>query len=811
MSALRHGLTAALRAPVSFLLAALGTLAISIGASTVMFTVVDSFLLSSLPYENAERLTMVWQVSEQPERAAAEHRLALSPGVFTDLSELAGSFDATAALVSESATVTGAGEPQRVQLMVVSGPLFRLLGTRAILGRTLSAEDERPDAPPVAVVTHGYWRRLLAGEPGALGRTLRIGSREHEIVGVLPAGFRFTESLVAADPRFSKPPDVWVPFDLGQRASERGFHYLTVVARLAPGTDLEAARQEVASYAARAAVRYPETDRHYGLEIVSLHDQIFGHLREVLLLLWAATGLVLFIACANLATLLLARGRTGHREVAVRLALGADRRRIVRESLLASLSLALLGGLAAVFVAYAVTELLTALNPLNVFQGYPPRIDLTVVLFTLGISLVAGLLFGLLPAYRASRIEVATGLQERAAVVTRGSRLVFSALVVVEIALATTLLIGTGLAVRTYVHLLRAELGVNTERVVAMDIYLSHREYRETHRKTAFFRHLLERTARLPGVEGVGMNYALPFSGVNPSNGFGIVGRPAREGDPMSANLGLVDGGYFETMGIPLLRGRTFRDTDREDAAKVAIVDRRMAERHFAGEDPLGREITIAGDTPLTVVGVVGAVRQDAFEKPARPYVYLPFQQRSYMYTSLAVRTAEEDPLAVADAVRDVVRDLDPALPLYNVSTLDAAYRKAIAPQRFSLLLIGAISGIALILALVGIYGVMSFLARQRRREIGIRMALGADPRKVFRLIARQGLALSLTGTLLGLALALAVARLLASLVYGIATDDVLVFASVPVLILLAAFLAYSLPARRLSRRQPSNVLRSGA
>jgi predicted permease len=527
----------------------------------------------------------------------------------------------------------------------------------------------------------------------------------------------------------------------------------------------------------------------------------------VLLTLWAATGFLLLIACANMATLLIARGQTGRRDTAVRLALGASRWRIIGESLAESVGLSLAGGLLSLGVAFVMTRLLTALNPVNVFQSYPPRIDLQVIAFTICVSLAAGLLFGGAPAFGASRVEVANGLSEGGGRLTGRSRRMFSVLVVSQIALATTLLIGMGLSLKSFRGLLQADLGVDLKNVLTMDLVLPRSQYADASRKAAFFHDLLDRTRALPGVESVGMSYALPFSGVDPSNGLEIEGRTFKKHEEPSANLGFVNSEYFKTLGIPLLEGRSFLPSDTDKAPLVAIVDQRLVKQQFGHEDPLGRRISIASDDKLTIVGVVGAVKQDAFEEKARPYVYLPYQQRSYMFTTLAIKTSLEKPRSLTPAVRALVSSLDKSVPVSNISTLSDAYNNAIAPQRFTLFLISVFAGVSLFLMQVGTYGAMAYLARQRQREAGIRMVLGAEPAQVFGLVFKQGLALSLVGTAIGLGLAIAAGKIMANLVYGIETHDWLVFSLVSAMALLAAFVAYYPPARTLSRVDPSDSM----
>jgi putative ABC transport system permease protein len=799
----------ALRNRPSFLAVVLATLAISIGASTVMFSVVNAFLFSSLPYEGADQLAMIWRTHAEASEPSDEE-LPLSPGDFTDLDAGSRSFEQVAGLVSEFGNVTGAGEPSRIHLIAVTGDFFTMMRTKAARGRTLSPEDERPDVAPVVVISHGYWQKQFGSDPAVIGRKMSIGGSECEVVGVLPSGFHFAESLVPADPRLSKPVDVWAPLIIGPEARKRGFRTLLVVGRLKPGISLAAAQEELRAYAAHSAEIYPETDKGYGMKVVALRDQIFGHLRPVLLTLWAATGFILLIASANLATLLLARGATRHREIAVRFALGANRWRIVGEALAESVFLSLAGGLIGLIIAFTGTRLLTALSPHNVFRNYPVTMAASVFWFTLGVSGAAGVLFGLLPALCGSRVDVADGLRSGSHGGMGRSQLAFLLLVVAEICLTTTLLIGAGLSVRSFVGLLRADLGVNPERVLTADLFLPLSRYRDTARKVEFFRELIERIQRLPGVASVGMNYALPFSGADPSNGFSIEERPPLQpGEIQSANLGLVNTDYFKTLDIPLLRGRTFRESDTEGTPLVAIIDERLARQYFGREEPLGRRISIASDKLMTIVGIVGTVKQDAFEETARPYVYLPFQQRCYMFTSLAIKTRSTDPISLMSAVRREVRELDKDLPISNFSTLEDSYRRAIAPQCYSMLLVSLFAGIALVLTQVGIYGVMNFLARQRRREVGVRMALGATPSQVFGLVVRQGLVLSLAGASLGLTIAFFLGKVMAGLVYGISTTDTLVFSLVPVLTLQAAFLAYYRPARALSGVDPNESLRS--
>lgn len=792
-----------------FALVTVFTLAVSIGAAATMFTVVNAFLLSALPYEDAERLVMVWNTQQPLGDEAADAEIPLSPGAFNDLRERRQSLERIAAFVPESVTLTSGDEATRVHALFVTGDFFPVLGQQALKGRVLRPQDVQQDAPPVVIISYGLWQRKFGGDPDILGRTIEFGGQVRNVVGVLPAAFRFSESLVSADPGLTKAVDLWIPFSAAANAHERGYHYLTTIAKLAPGVTLQVARADVEAYAARVAEQFPDTDRTYGIDLVRVHDQIFGHLRPALLSLLAATIVLLLIACVNLATLLMARVEQRQGDLAVRLILGASRSRILSESLAETIALSVAGGALAFGVAFFATKLLTALSPVHVLQSYPPELDMRVALFTLGVSVAAGLLFGAAPAVRASRIDSGTGLAYGSTRLTNRSRLAFSVLAATQIALATTLLIGAGLTFRSFNRLLQADLGIRLENVATFDLFLTRSHYREAPNKVAFLHELLDRIEALPGVESVGMNYALPLSGVNPSNGFEIEGGQRSPGEDPSANLGLVNPGYFETLAIPVLHGRPFLEIDTADAPRVAIIDEQMMKQYFDGRNPLGRQISVASDELLTIVGVVGAVKQQAIDDVARPYVYVPYQQRSYMFTSFAVKTSLEDPLSLAQPVREIVRDLDSAIAISNPSTLEDSYWKAISPQRFTLVLMSVFAGISLFLTLVGIYGLMSFLVRQREREAGIRLALGAHPRRVFRLIIGQGFAVSLTGTLVGLGIAAAARRAMAHLTYGVEPLDAMVFAIVPVVTLIAAFLAYFPPARALSRIDPNRSLRA--
>lgn len=808
-----HDLRAAvrgLRAKPSFVSIALVTLAVSLGAAAAMFSVVHAYLFSTLPYPQAQQLALIWQTFDPADGGQVDDQVPLSNGAYSELRQTPVNFAGIAAFLSDFANVTAADEPRRLHVLAVTEEFFSLLGVRAAHGRTLGPQDALPEASRVMVISYGLWQGQYGGDPDVLGQFLATSGRQYEIVGVLPAGFRFTESLVSSDPSLSQPVDAWTTLRFSeQAATQRGRHNLRVIGRLRGDVGLQAAEQQIAEYARWAAQQYPDTDQAYGMRVVALREQLFGHLRPALLSLWAATGFVLLIACANLATLLLAQGQAAQRAVAIRRALGASRWRIARQAMLESLVVALAGGLLALLVAYAAVRLTLAASPIGVFHNYPPEIAATVAVVTLVAALAAGLLFGLLPALRASSTNMVGVLRQGTASLSRRARWVFLLLVAAQVALSITLLIGSALSAKSFLRLMRADLGFDLERVVTFDLYLPFTEYRSSDRRTAFLHELLREVEALPGVESAGVNFGLPLSGVDPSNGFEIDGQPPpAEGVVQSANLGFVSPRYFEAMGIPIVRGRAFLESDTAQASAVAVIDERMAERYFAGSDPLGRQLRIGGSDTLTIVGVVGAVRRGPFENSGLPDIYQPAAQRSYRATSVAIKTRLENPTDLSGPLHDVVRRLDPQLPISDLSTLQASYRQAIAPQRFSLALISAFAALALFLTLVGTYGVLSFLSRLRRREAGVRLALGAQPKQVFGLVLRQGLGASLTGAVLGIALAVALRQGFASLVHDVGTFDPLLFAAVPLLVVVLTCVIYLIPARSLSRVEPSQSLR---
>jgi putative ABC transport system permease protein len=679
------------------------------------------------------------------------------------------------------------------------------------VGRTFTQDDQRPDSNRVVLLSYDFWMRRFGGDRGVVNQQLMLNDYPFVVIGVLPQGFRFTEASNFSSFKFSERTDIWAPLIIGDRRNNRSFHNLGVIARLKPGVSWERANAEVQVFGQQAAQQYPDTNKSYGMKVISLGQQVTGDLKQVLLTIMVATGFVLLVACANLAILLLARASTRHRELATRMALGASRKQLFRQLLAESVFLSLIGGVIGIVVAYVGASLLIRFSPDKILQNNPLGIDLRVLAFTLTVSLLTGLLFGILPAYQGARADLMEDLKEGARGSTRRPLSLLRSLIVTEVALTIVLLIGVGLSIKSVIYLLRVDPGFNPDRIITMDIYLPIMRYKDPAQRMNLFTQALDKIRALPEVEAVGMNYALPFSGVNPSNTFQVEGQPSlKEGEFQSANLGLIDSDYFRALGIPLLSGRYFNEYDRSDSLPVAIIDERMAEKFFSGENPIGRRISIAGNQLLSIVGVVRTIKHDAFETTARPYVYLPYQQRSYSYTSLAVRTNMKNPAGLVLSVREAMRTVDKDLPIANISTLEESYSRAISPRRYTMLLMIVFGVIALLLTVTGIYGVVDYSVQQRQQEIGIRMALGAQPRQVLWLFLWHNLVSLVIGLSIGLLVSVGFARLMTSLVYGISPTDLTTYLAVLLLIANAALLASYLPAKRATRVNPTDILRIG-
>jgi putative ABC transport system permease protein len=793
-----------------FTAVAVFTLALGIGANTAIFSVVNAVLLRSLPYEEPERLVVVW------ERFAfsASPRNMVSPANFLDWKEQAASFEQLAAFRDAQMNLTGVGEPEEVAVQRATAELFTTLGVSPVLGRTFAPEDAEPSAPPVAVLSHGLWQRRFGGNPDLVGRTINLDGNSVTVVGVLAPNFRWSVQVMSGASIASRPAEVWIPFPTGLTGLHPRGRSLSVVARLKQGVTLEQARAEMNAIAARLEQQYPEFNTGAGINMLPLREQLVGDVRPALLVLLAAVAFVLLIACANVANLMLARAAARQREIAIRTALGAARLRIVRQLLTESMLLAALGGAVGLLLAYATLEVLVAVSPANLLAGREVGLDAIVLGFTLVVSLATAVLFGMAPALEASRVNPQDSLQSanKGAAGTPRSRRVRNTFVAAEVAIALVLLVGAGLLVKSLLLLRAVDPGFDPDNVLTARVQLPDAKYPEDAQIVAFFTQAVDRVESLPGVRAAGAVQYLPFAGPGASTVFTVEGRPAPPpGEPLLTDVLVVDDSYFRAMNIPVVAGRSFSAQEVTEARHVAVINETLARRYFSGVDPIGKRVTVEmalDPVPTEIVGVVKDVKFQALTEEAPPTVYVGHAELPYSFMTLVVRT-QGDPSSLAPAVRREIYAIDKDQPVGDVRTLEAWLASSIAQSRFNTQLLSVFAAVALLLAAVGIYGVMAYSVTQRTHEIGIRMALGARARDVLALVIRQGMAVTLVGIAIGLAVAFVLARAVSSLLYGVSATDPFTYVAIPVLFTGVALVANLVPAWKATQVDPSAALRS--
>ena len=776
------------------------TLALGIGANSAIFSVVNSVLLRPLPYRDADRLVMVYEKKE------GNFYDSVSCLDFTDFKSQNKSFEQIAA-VSPSWTLnlTGVADAQQLQGFYVSADLFPMLGVTAVRGRLFAAEDDSPGADRVAVVSHGFWQRRFGADPNLIGNSIMLDTQSFTVIGVLPADFRVLDDV-----------EVFLPLSFNMLVTRgRGVRAFSVIGRLARGVGIEQARAEMSNLAANLEKQYPDSNSGFRAQVAPLHEHVTGKIRPTLLVLLSAVALVLLIACANVASLTLARATSRSSELAIRSALGASRWRIVRQLLLVSLVLSIAGGAAGLLMAVWGLDFLLSLSPANIPRMNEIGIDPTVLGFTLAISVITSIGFGLVPALKLSRIDLNTSLKEggRGAMVGAGTRRYRNALVIVEMALAIVLLIGSGLLIRSFQRLLDVKPGFAIENLITFSVAMQGATYSDAQRRAEFYQRLEERLSALPGVLAVGATTRLPM--LNPTNNVTttlfIEGRDAMATEQPEVDFRRSTPGYFSTMNIPLVRGRDMDDRDVPITARGALVNQALAQRYWPDEEPIGKRIKIGGNTSqtpwATIVGVVGSVRHLGMDVEPRPEVYFPYMSSPPFGPIIAVRTSTAPDTLIA-AMRGEVHALDQSVPVSQFSTIPQLITKSVAPRRFNMLLFGVFAGVALLLAMSGIYSVMSYAVTQRVHEMGVRMALGAQRRDVQRLVIGQGMKLALTGITLGLIAAFALTRLMSSLLFGVSATDPATFAAVSVLLAFVAMVACYVPARRATRVDPMIALR---
>jgi putative ABC transport system permease protein len=800
---LRYAIRLLARRP-AFALVVVLTIALGVALTTTAFTVVHGVLLESLPYPDPDGLVYVWE----HDVSRGNDRNVVAPANYVAWTEQTTSFSSIAAFGAVSASITGDGEPERVGSIYATAPLLRMLGAQPLIGRLFEDGEDREGAAPVALLSEQLWRRRYGGDASIIGQTIQINSRATTIIGVLPASFSFEPPIQFG---FTGAVDVWTPFRIGEQHRTGAGRYLQVLARLAPGATLERARGEMSQLAARLEREFPRRQTNWGVNVVPIQEQMTGGVSRALFVVFGAVSFVLLIACANVANLLLVRATERQQEVAVRAALGASRSRIARQFVADSMTLALLGGGVGLLLANWGVGTLHVLAP-DIPRLETISVGLPVLLFAFAITLLTGTLASAVPTLHLMRSDLATWLRGRGgAGGRREARRTRHALVVVEIALSLVLLVGAGLLTRSLVRLIGTGVGFDAERLLTATVELPQARYPEEAQRTIFFNNIVERVGTLPGVESASAITFAPLSGIGPATSFWANDRATPpSGERPTAEIRWVHRDFHRTMGIGLERGRSFDVTDGSGAPIRVVISQTLQREIWPDADPIGKTLSIAwGDT--LVAEVVGVARDINLYGPSAmpgPVIYMNHDQvQAWNVMTLVVRTAG-DPLAVVPQVRSVVGTMDANLPVYDVQTMESRLGHALARARFAAISLGTFAVIALLLALIGIYGVMSYVTGQRIQEFGVRMAMGASRSDLVRLVLHQGVHIVAVAVLLGVAAALALSRVLHGLVFEIGTTDPPTFVAVVALLALTALTACWLPARRASRVDPVTAMR---
>jgi putative ABC transport system permease protein len=799
---LRHGARLLWKAP-GFSAVALAALALGMGATSAIFSVVDAVLLKPLPFRDPQRLLSIW------ERNPAQNleKMFVAPGNFLEWRNESGALEALAAIEDLHMNLTGGPnghiDPEELRVERASANLFPLLGVQPVVGRVFRAEEDQPGRTNYALLSHSLWQRRFGGDLSIAGKAIRLRDRSYTVTGVLPAGFSVLDSAV----------DVWIPLGLNPHdVHAAGMRFLTVIGRLKPGVEIDRARIEMDTIGRRLEEANPALDRGWRPSLFSLREELVGHVQQALLVLMAAVGFLLLMACVNVANLLLARGATRRKEIAIRTALGAGRGRIVTQLLAESMLLALAGGALGMVLAQGVVALAARLGPASIPRLAEARIDARLFLFALGVSVATGILFGIAPAMQVSGGNLNAALREvgRGGTTGYSGRMARNGLVIAEVALAVVVLIGAGLLIRSFVRLRSADPGFQPSGLLTLRVPLAGGRNTSPDRAVAFFQQITDRVAALPGVRAVGAVNGLPLTGLGVGSNFAVDGRPAPA--PEQRPMGLlrsVTSAYFRTMGIPLLAGRGFADSDTSHAPPVIVVNEALARRFWPGGNPIGGRLVVDYNNGRVaeIVGVVRNVKPDRIEGEDWPTIYNPYAQVPVPTMNMVVRTARP-PLSLASAVAREVHQLDPDQPVAGARSMEDVVDQALAGARFNTVLLGVFALIAFLLAAVGIYGVVSCDVSERTHEIGIRVALGAQPGDVLELVLGQGARLAAYGIAAGMVAAFALTRLMAAMLYGVKATDAYTFAAIPVLLGAVALAASYLPTRRALALDPVTALR---
>jgi putative ABC transport system permease protein len=795
---LRYGMRMLVKNP-AFTVVAVITLALGIGANTALFSVVNGVLLKSLPYKDPDHLLFVWETNSR----LASSTISASKLNFRDWKEQNHVFDLLAARQPISMNLTSNDQPEKIQGEKVTAEYFQTLGINPVAGRGFLAEEDKPGGEPVVLLSHGLWQRRFGGDSKIIGQTITLNGQSTTVAGIMPNDYR---------------PNIefWVPLAINFNNSDRSLHELQVIGRLAHGVTQQQAQEEMSVIAARLAEQYPDLNAGWGVTLIPVHQMIVQNIRPALLILLGAVGFVLLIACTNVANLLLARAASREKEIAIRIALGASRFRIVRQVLTESVLIALIGGGIGVLIALWGTDLLVSLNPQGIPRASEIGVDVKVLGFALLVSVISGMVFGLAPALQASKPSLNETLKEsgRSSMGSPRARRLRSLLIITEVALALVLLVGAGLLIKSFYRLQEIDAGFNREKLLTMQLFLPPVQYPKEEEQVAFYRESLQRLSSLPGVTSAAAITQAPLAGGGPQYIFAVEGRPMpTPSDAPLSSYRIISPDYFQTMGVPLVSGRAFTEADNLTSQPVIIVNQVMASTMWPGEEAVGKRMTVGVPLPgepfdwVTVVGVVGNVKHTTLSGETGMQMYQPVLQSPSRSMTFVLRTGVE-PMSIAEPARMAIASIDRTLPVSNVKTMDRIVYESVGQFRFYMYLLGLFAVIAMILTAVGVYGVMNYSVKQRTQEIGIRMALGAQPGEVRALILKQGLVISSIGLTIGLVASFAVTRLMSSLLYGVSATDPVTFAVVALFLGCVALSACYIPARKATKVDPIIALR---
>ena len=793
----------------TFALVLIATLALSIGANSAIFSVINGVLLKRLPYPQPERLVRIFLSN------SAYPKFPLNPFDFLDFRARNHSFESMAAFTRGDVQLSGEGEPLHLNGFGITSGYFRVLGLHPQIGREFDFQAEVPGNGLQVILSDHLWRTQFGADPNIIGRKITLNTQPFTVIGVMPAGTEHPGNEYHSV-AYGESVDVWWPFSFAGSTNNRGSHFIEGIARLKPGVSVEQARGDMNAQMAQLAREHPDGDDGWSVLVIPLYSEVVGATRQMLLVLLGAVGIVLLIACANAANLLLARASARQREIAVRLAMGAPRVRVLRQLLTESLIISIVGGTLGLALAFGGGRALVELLPANFPRAHDIHVSGPVLAFTLVVSLITGILFGLAPAMQASRTDPKQGLQKgtRTSTATRHQSRLRSALVIAEVSLACVLLIGAGLMLRTFLNLSHLDPGFREDHLLTASLSLPHARYKTDDQTIQFYSRLAASLSSLPGVQSAGAGSDLPWTGYDENTGgFTIEGKKPPAHDEFHARYHMATPGYFSAMGIPLLEGRFFTEADRSGAPWALIINQAMAQKYWPGEDVVGKRISFGRNQGhdlewMTIVGVVGDVKDQPNSAAAEPAFWWSEYEAAESDMSIAIRT-QSDPRQVVDGLRAAVHRLDPELAVADVKLMDNIADASVSTPRFTFVLVGLFAGLAILLAGIGAYGVIAYTVTQRTPEFGLRIALGAQRTDLLRMVLAQSAKLAIPGTIIGVVLALSLGRVVRTLVYGVSPTDPVVLTTVVLLVLAVALLASYIPARRAAQADPMATLRA--